>query len=209
MIEKIFSINSYLCVKFSPIINRFFLRKKGCSFGKNMTIIGKVSIRGTGHISIGENFIMTSGYHINPVSANLQGAIYTDNPKAQIIIGNNVGMNSTRIRIHDSLTIGNNVKIGGGVLLIDTDSHPIDYVARRISNDATKYAPIVIEDDVWIGAQSIILKGVTIGARSIIGAGSVVTKNIPADCVAGGNPCKVIKYLNRDDRNFVETNLTI
>ena len=56
-------------------------------------------------------------------------------------------------------------------------------------------ASIVIEDDVWVGAHSIILKGVTIGARSIIGAGSVVTKSIPADCVAAGNPCKVLKSL--------------
>lgn len=56
-------------------------------------------------------------------------------------------------------------------------------------------APIVVEDDVWVGAHSIILKGVTIGARSIIGAGSVVTKSIPADCVAAGNPCRVIKNL--------------
>jgi acetyltransferase-like isoleucine patch superfamily enzyme len=56
-------------------------------------------------------------------------------------------------------------------------------------------APVTIEDDVWIGAQCIILKGVTIGARSIIGAGSVVTKDIPADCVAAGNPCRIIKEL--------------
>ncbi|MED9897624.1 MAG: acyltransferase [Prevotella sp.] len=61
----------------------------------------------------------------------------------------------------------------------------MDYMARRTSNEGTKSAPIVIEDDVWVGAHSIILKGVTIGARSIIGAGSVVTKNIPPDCVAG------------------------
>lgn len=61
----------------------------------------------------------------------------------------------------------------------------MDYMDRRTSNEGTKSAPIVIEDDVWVGAHSIILKGVTIGARSIIGAGSVVTKNIPPDCVAG------------------------
>ena len=63
------------------------------------------------------------------------------------------------------------------------------------SKERFKSAPIVIEDDVWVGAHSIILKGVTIGARSIIGAGSVVTKNIPPDCVAAGNPCRVIKSL--------------
>ena len=69
----------------------------------------------------------------------------------------------------------------------------MNYEVRRTSNEGTKSAPIEIEDDVWVGAHSIILKGVTIGARSIIGAGSVVTKSIPADCVAAGNPCKVIK----------------
>lgn len=56
-----------------------------------------------------------------------------------------------------------------------------------------KSKPIVIEDDVLIGTGSYILKGVHIGARTVIGAGSVVTKDIPADCIAAGNPCKVIK----------------
>ncbi len=98
-------------------------------------------------------------------------------------------MSSTRMWISKGLTIGNNVKIGACVLLIDTDSHPIDYKVRRVSNEGVKSAPIVIEDDVWIGAHSIVLKGVTIGARSIIGAGSVVTKSIPSDCIAAGNPC--------------------
>lgn len=105
-------------------------------------------------------------------------------------------MISTRMWIHDSVTIGDNVKVGACVLITDTDSHPMNYEVRRTSNYGTKSAPIVIEDDVWVDAHSIILKGVTIGARSIIGAGSVVTKSIPADCVAAGNPCKVIKSIN-------------
>ena len=92
--------------------------------------------------------------------------------------------------------IGNDVKIGACVLITDTDAQPMDYLIRRSSGEGTQSAPIFIEDDVWIGAHSIILKGVTIGARSIIGAGSVVTKSIPADCVAAGNPCKVIRKLN-------------
>lgn len=104
-------------------------------------------------------------------------------------------MSSTRMWINDSIKIGDKVKIGGCVLMTDTDAHPIDFMARRSSNEGMKSAPIVIEDDVWVGAHSIILKGVTIGARSIIGAGNVVTKNIPADCVAAGNPCRVIKNL--------------
>ena len=64
-----------------------------------------------------------------------------------------------------------------------------------------KSKPIVIEDDVLIGTRCIILKGVTIGARTIIGSGSVVTKSIPADCIAAGNPCQVIKSNN--DENLI------
>ena len=131
---------------------------------------------------------------MNPIASNLQADVYVE-PGATLTIGNNVGMSSTRLWIHESARIGNNVKIGGCVLITDTDAHPMDYVARRSSNEGTKSAPVVIEDDVWVGAHCIILKGVTIGARSIIGAGSVVTKSIPADCVAAGNPCRVIKNL--------------
>lgn len=147
-----------------------------------------------GKVCVGDNLYFSSGDAVNPIGSNLQGAIYVESG-ALLTIGNDVGMSSTRMWIHDSIKIGNHVKIGGCVLMTDTDAHPIDFMARRSSNEGTKSAPIVIEDDVWVGAHSIILKGVTIGARSIIGAGNVVTKNIPADCVAAGNPCRVIKNL--------------
>lgn len=199
---KILNIPTTLIIKLSPKINGWLLHSKGVVTGSNITILGKVSVIGPGKISIGDNFCMTSGEHINPICANMQGAFFTDRPNAKITIGNNVGMSSTRMWIHDSLTIGNNVKIGGAVLLIDTDCHELNYQVRNGSlptgegwGETTKSAPIVIEDDVWIGAQSIVLKGVTIGARSIIGAGSVVTKSIPADCIAAGNPCKVTRRL--------------
>ena len=195
MIEKLFKIPSVLRLKYSSKYYRWLFRKKGITFGNNMSITGSISVIGMGKIVIGDNFYMTSGEHINPISSNLRASFFTDSPNAKIRIGDNVGMSSTRIWIHKELTIGNNVKIGGGVLLIDTDCHPIDFSVRRNSNEGTCSAPIVIEDDVWIGAQSIVLKGVTIGARSIIGAGSVVTKSIPADCIAAGNPCKILKTL--------------
>lgn len=140
-------------------------------------------------------FIFHPVISVNPIASNLQGAIYLENG-AILNIGNNVGMSSTRMWIHDSITIGNNVKIGACVLITDTDVHPINYIKRRTLNNGVKSAPIVIEDDAWIGAHCVILKGVTIGARSIIGAGSVITKNIPADCIAAGNPCKPIKKLS-------------
>lgn len=195
LLLKILNLPIIIRTRFYPRFNRLLFRLKGVTFGQNMTIMGKVSVIGRGEITIGDDFYMTSGDHVNPISSNLQGAFFTDNSDAKINIGSNVGMSSTRMWISKELTIGNNVKIGACVLLIDTDSHPIDYKLRRTSNEGVKSAPIVIEDDVWIGAHSIVLKGVTIGARSIIGAGSVVTKSIPADCIAAGNPAKIIKQL--------------
>ena len=194
---KFLDIPSTLRIKLYPRINRMILKAHGVVFGKNIQIPSKVLwlIRGA-RITIGDNFYLSSGNGVNPIASNLQADVYVE-PGATLTIGNNVGMSSTRLWIHESAKIGNNVKIGGCVLITDTDAHPMDYMARRSSNEGTKSAPVVIEDDVWIGAHCIILKGVTIGARSVIGAGSVVTKSIPADCVAAGNPCRVIKSLNQ------------
>lgn len=69
-------------------------------------------------------------------------------------------MSSTRIWVHDRVSVGDNVKFGACVMVTDTDSHPVDYMARRSSNEETKSKPVTIEDDVWIGAHSIILKSV-------------------------------------------------
>lgn len=193
ILVKLINLPVTLRIKLYPRINRMILKVYGAILGKNVCIPGRVSwtIRG-GKILIGDNFYFSSGDGVNPIAGNLQGAIYVEKG-ASLTIGNNVGMSSTRMWVHDNVTIGNHVKFGACVLITDTDAHPLDYMSRRISNNGTKSAPIVIEDDVWVGAHSIILKGVTIGARSIIGAGSVVTKSIPADCVAAGNPCRVIK----------------
>ena len=171
----------------------------GVKFGKDMCIHGHVGLRimKSGQLVVGDNFYFSSGRHINPLSRNVQGNI-TINKGAQVVIGNYVGMSGTVIWCHDCITIGNNVQIGAGSVLLDSDCHSLDYKHRReLKQDMMhkKNSSIVINDDVLIGMNCIILKGVTIGARSVIGAGSVVTKSIPADCVASGNPCKVIKSL--------------
>jgi len=202
---KTLNIPTALNIRLSPSFNKFLFRLKGVTFGKNMCILGKINVLGSGKITIGDNFMMTNGHTINPISSNMQGVFYTESGGV-INICDNVGMSSTRMWIRNRLNIGNNVNIGACVLLIDTDSHQMDYRMRRRDasthfskeelQDNINSAPIIIEDDVWIGAHCIVLKGVTIGARSIIGAGSIVTKSIPADCVAAGNPCRVIKKTN-------------
>ena len=90
--------------------------------------------------------------------------------------------------------------IGSGCLITDTDSHPLNWEDRLHNDDSkTKSKPIIIEDNVFIGARSIVLKGVTIGRGSVIGAGSVVIHSVPSNVVACGNPARVIKKLNTDD----------
>ncbi|MDN3681309.1 sugar O-acetyltransferase [Vibrio tapetis subsp. quintayensis] len=106
------------------------------------------------------------------------------------------GFLNTGVKILDlaTVTIGEYVQIGPDTV-ISTAGHPLD-LAERVRPVATAN-PIVIGDNVWIGAKTIILDGVTIGDRSVIGAGSVVTKDIPADVVAVGNPCRVIKTIEQ------------
>ena len=113
-----------------------------------------------------------------------------------ITIGNNTGMSATNINCVNSVRIGSHVLIGAGCLITDSNHHSIDWRIRCFEGDKDKKsAPVVIEDYVFVGAKSIILKGVIIGEKSIIAAGSVVVNDIPANCIAGGNPCKVIKEI--------------
>lgn len=198
------SINSYK-MKYYKWFNKWYFYFKRIRYGKNLLIYNKVYLTGhRGNIKIGDNFHMTSGDGINPICRNIRACIHLGSPQTIITIGDHVGMSSPCIWIQNRLTIGNHVNIGGNCIILDTDTHQIDYLARRgekaaDTNDPTttvQSAPVTIEDDVWIGANCVILKGVTIGARSVIGAGSVVTKSIPADCIAAGNPCKVIKSLS-------------
>lgn len=107
-------------------------------------------------------------------------------------------VDNNRIEIDNNVLIASNVQIY-------TATHSTNVKERTMQNwDESKAIcntfalPIKIEDNVWIGGGAIILPGVTIGRNSVIGAGSVVTRSIPADCVAVGNPCRVIKHMNNE-----------
>ena len=178
--------------------NAFKLKMTGAKIGKNCSIYNKLYyfLHPKGTIMIGDNFAFSSGSNFNQLSRNIRGSIYVASD-ASLSIGNNVGISSSCIWATKSITIGNHVNIGADTLILDTDAHHLDWKERRIGGERNS-KPIVIEDDVFIGTRSIVLKGVTIGARSIIGAGSVVTKDIPSDCVAAGNPCKVIRMINQE-----------
>lgn len=194
--------------------NRFIFQINGITFGENMLIYNRFYLikHPTAKIKIGDNFTFTSGEAFNPLCRNIRGCIYAYK-NSKIHVGNNVGISSACLWAKKEIQIGNNVKIGGDCILMDTDAHSLDYRIRNsqkkdergesIDTILAQSKPIIIEDDVLIGTRCIILKGVTIGSRSIIGSGSIVTKDIPSDCIAAGNPCKVIKYINYHDSHLL------
>ncbi|ELK5319688.1 sugar O-acetyltransferase [Vibrio vulnificus] len=115
-------------------------------------------------------------------------------------LGNNVYANFNLTLVDDThIYIGNSVMIAPNVT-IATAGHPIDPELRR--KVAQFNIPVHIKDNVWIGANSVVLPGVTIGENSVIGAGSVVTKDIPANVVAVGNPCRVLRPIGEHDRRY-------
>lgn len=144
----------------------------------------------------------------------LKNEIIFEGHQGHVVIGNKTFINKdTKIMSVNNITIGNNVTISFGVMIYDHDSHSLDYRDRQndilkiletqnLNNDienknwgCVKSAPIVIGDNVWIGFQAAILKGVTVGEGAIIAAKAVVTKNVPAWSVVAGNPARVVKEL--------------
>jgi acetyltransferase-like isoleucine patch superfamily enzyme len=156
-----------------------------------------VKVARGGKCTIGNNFRVNNTIQSNPIG-RVQRCILVVGRDADLSIGNNVGMSSTAIVAHKNIQIGNFVQIGGGVCIYDTDFHSLDPEIRqnkKTDREMKNCAPVIISDNVFIGAHSTVLKGVTIGENAIIGACSVVTKNIQANEIWAGNPAKFIKKL--------------
>jgi acetyltransferase-like isoleucine patch superfamily enzyme len=146
-------------------------------------------------IIIGNRCTFRSSFSSNTIG--LKQKCYLSTSKgARIIIGDNCGFSGTVIAACQLIKIGNNVLCGANVTITDNDRHPLNS-KERISGLAGKCAPVNIGDEVFIGMNTIVLKGVTIGKGSVIAANSVVTKNIPDNVIAGGNPAKIISTINQ------------
>jgi maltose O-acetyltransferase len=110
-----------------------------------------------------------------------------------LTLGDNVFMNFNCVVLDVvPVTIGSRVQMASAVQLLAAD-HPLDPVERSSGRESGR--PITIEDDVWLGGGAIVCPGVTIGRATVIGAGSVVTKDIPPGVVAVGNPCRVMREI--------------
>ena len=182
--------------------SKLILALYGCSVGKRLQVCGKAHFLPNckGAITIGNNVKLTARFLTN-TSGITNPIVLETLENGCIEIGNDSGLTSAIISARTRVAIGTFVKIGANVRLFDHDFHALDSILRR--NSATdalnvKSAEIVIEDDVFIGANTIILKGVRIGRGSIIGAGSVVAlKDIPPFSKVAGNPARIIGQVKR------------
>lgn len=188
----------------------FAFKEVTCDSTSNVT--GKIYIHGKkGGVTIGNNCILISESTVNPTSG-FSHCYFRTEKDGFISIGNNVGISHTNITSFVGVTIEDNVLIGSGVKIWDTDFHSVDYTYRSCSEDSdVKSSPILIKEGAFIGACSIILKGVTIGRNSVIGAGSVVTKSVPDNEIWAGNPAKFVRKLGgvyrklRNRLNYIRT----
>lgn len=175
--------------KITTVVNLIKFKMFHVECGEKFSGKGLIYIKAcSGKIKIGQNVRINSARWANPIGNKIKTSFQIiDN--GQIIIGNNVGISNTSITSAIGVSIGNNVLIGSGTEITDTDFHELPIGTSA----AVKTAEVVIEDNVFIGSNCTILKGTHIGHNSVIGANSVVTKAIPAGETWAGIPAKRIK----------------
>ena len=180
---------------FIPII----LLSKGVQFGKRVRFYGLPLIfrNVNSRIIIGSDSTLCSVSSMTALGLNHPVVLRTISENSQIIIGNETGISGGTICASKSITIGDKCLIGANVTIVDTDFHTINSNGRHTDKyiDNVNVRPVFIADNVFIGTGAIILKGVNIGENSVIAAHSVVTKSIPANVIAGGNPAVVLKVI--------------
>ena len=175
---------------------RRVLRKPGVRIAPDAKVsFEKIALRSSSRISIGSGSIVDA-------------SIVFERDEGEVVIGCNTFVGASTLICAESINIGDDVLIAWGCTFIDHDSHSVDWETRR--DDVTSWfqhkkdwtnvprAPINIKSRSWIGFNVIILKGVTIGEGSIVGAGSVVTSDVPPNAVVAGNPARFIRDLTEN-----------
>ena len=173
------------------IPNIIKLKWWGISFSRKIKFDGPIILRRlpSTKITIGEGCYFSMSSRHNLFGINHPCIIATKNRNASLTIGNNCGFSGTTIGSFKSIIIGDNVRAGANTTITDGDGHLDD-------PRTTKPRAVEIKNNVWLGANVVVLKGVTIGENTLIGANSLVTKSIPANVIAAGNPCVVLKEIN-------------
>lgn len=174
---------------------RLLLLANGISFGPHLHALGipRINVSLGGKASIGSHFSLRTGTQWTEVG--LTGSRILVGPHASLRIGDRVGASNVSIIAQQEVTIGNDVLIGGGVQIFDTNFHNTDPSLRLQGDpkDRVRTAPVHIQEGAFIGTNALICKGVTIGKNAIVAAGSVVVKDVPPNAIVGGNPATLLR----------------
>jgi acetyltransferase-like isoleucine patch superfamily enzyme len=193
---QMFGLRSGLDRIISRIWFAFFrLRDQEAQWGTDLTLHGIPILHFAhgSHVHVGHHTTLTSTARENLAGLTKKCSFYVGR-SGSLSIGSNCGFSGVSIYCSESINIGDYLTCGANVNIWDTDFHPLNYLERRMHNEAgIKTAPVTIGNDVFIGANTIILKGVTIGSGAVVAAGSVVSKSIPPGEVWGGNPAARIR----------------
>lgn len=194
---KIFFKMKYIVISplYTPLAKLVF-SLNNVKYKKGLKVLGKLKVRVTrrGSVIIGEKLQINSE-NFNLIGRQQKTILWVE---GELMIGDNVGMSSVALICNHKIIIGDDVKIGGGTCIYDTDFHNLDPEIRKdpiLDKKSAVKASVIIENNAFIGAHSTILKGVTIGENSVVGACSLVSKSIPPNQIWAGNPVKFIKEL--------------
>lgn len=173
--------------------NEPLFRSQCASIGPRFYMEQLPYMTGEGRIAIGEGVRISGKIQIG------FGRLEGPQPLPELIVGDGTFIGSScEFNVARRLQIGRHCLLASGVRVRDWDGHPLDANERRshkrVGGDGAK--AVIIGDDVWIGANAMILKGITIGDRAVIAAGAIVTRDVAADTVVGGNPARLVKELS-------------
>ncbi len=200
-------VSAFFPVLVSTIVNRLRFIYKRVKVGKGFRARGlifcvngyRIPFTGPANIVIGDSVRINSSRKAGD-GGGIKTTLRTITTEGKIEIGNRSGLSNVCIVAASLVKIGERVLIGAGTTIYDTDFHSVYSQERSSENRNVGVKPVVIENDVFIGANSIILKGSKIGEGAVIGAGSVVTGRIPAHEIWGGNPAKFIKVVKEQEQ---------
>lgn len=192
------SIKTFLAQKYSDcclFITKINLRNTSYIMGNQIKMWGRPIIKNIGYLTIGNNVTIVSNSRFTALGVNHASIMRTMNSNAIIDIGADSGFSGVTICAMRSVKIGEGCLFGANAVIVDTDFHSLTIDNRRDTNAEIKSKEIEIGNNVFIGTNSIVLKGVSLGDNCVVGAGSVVTRSFPKNTVIAGNPAKRIKEL--------------
>lgn len=191
-IGELYFILNKVCKSIYALLTAFTVRtclKLGwVKYGKHIKFRGIAIVERfqCSTIQIGDNCTFNSSSRFNFRGINHPCIIQTGKPEAKIVIGNRCGFSGVSVVADKEVVIEDNVTVGANAIIGDRDDHSDIY--------ASEPRPVHIGKNVWIGMNATIMKGVTIGEYAIIGAGAIVTKDVPPYAIVAGVPAKIIKY---------------